>query len=170
VANDLITERNIVNPTRITIHSLNVSKSIKKDIKPFYSSKVDVVYKSSTRQQLKISNGLKPVTYKTVFYGRGRGIHSTSPFTGYMLKDVLNMDYMQLSVESIRRGMLSICAIDGYRIAVSYSELFNRNDQQEFILVDKTNAEGGKYMIFPACDFFSDRAIQAITEIRFNLL
>jgi hypothetical protein len=45
----------------------------------------------------------------------------------------------------------------------------NRNDQQEILLIDRDNYEGaGRFSLFPACDFFSDRAIKAIMEI--NLL
>jgi hypothetical protein len=62
--------------------------------------------------------------------------------------------------------MLCISGEDGYRCAVSYSELFNRNDQQEFLLVKTKNGEdGGLYRIFSAADFFSDRAIKSVSEI-----
>jgi hypothetical protein len=64
---------------------------------------------------------------------------------------------------------MCIVGKDGYHCAVSYSELFNRNDQQEFLLI-KTNHEedGGLFRMFAAADFFSDRAIKAVSEIHFN--
>jgi hypothetical protein len=44
--------------------------------------------------------------------------------------------------------------------------LFNRNDQQEFLLVKtEPDEDGGLYRIFAACDFFSDRAIKSVSEI-----
>ena len=43
---------------------------------------------------------------------------------------------------------------------------FNRNDQQEFLLVKTDPGEdGGLFRIFPAADFFSDRAIKSVSEI-----
>ena len=61
---------------------------------------------------------------------------------------------------------MCISAEDGYRCAISYSELFNRNDQQEFLLVKTDPGEdGGLFRIFPAGDFFSDRAIKSVSEI-----
>jgi hypothetical protein len=55
---------------------------------------------------------------------------------------------------------------DGYRCAVSYSEFFNRNDQQEFLLITTPKDEdGGMFRMFPAADFFSDRAIKSLSEI-----
>ncbi|MBN2862324.1 MAG: hypothetical protein JXN62_04120 [Bacteroidales bacterium] len=58
---------------------------------------------------------------------------------------------------------------DGYRCALSYSELFNRNDQQEFLLIKyKEGEEGGLFRLFAAGDFFSDRAIKSVTEIHLD--
>jgi hypothetical protein len=82
-----------------------------------------------------------------------------------MLKDILSSWYPS-DKQSIKTGMLCIAAKDGYRIAVSWSELFNRNDQQEFLLVrTEKDEDGGLYRVFPACDFFSDRAVKSVTEI-----
>jgi hypothetical protein len=106
------------------------------------------------------------ITYNTLFYGRGKGIHSTSPFKGFMLKDIL-ADYFPVTTENLRTGVLCVAGQDGYRCAISFSELFNRNDQEEFLLVRTAPGEdGGRFRIFPACDFFSDRAIRSVSSIR----
>jgi hypothetical protein len=107
----------------------------------------------------------KEVIYNTIFYGRGRGIHSTEPFAGLMLKDILAGTY-KITRENLKTGIMCIAAEDGYRCSLSFSELFNRNDQQEFLLV-KTDPEedGGLFRVFPASDFFSDRAIKSVSEI-----
>ena len=105
------------------------------------------------------------VTFNTIFYGRGKGIHSTEPFNGVMLKDILTADY-PVSRENLQKGIMCISAEDGYRCAISFSELFNRSDQQEFLLVKTDPGEdGGLFRIFPAADFFSDRAIKSVLEI-----
>jgi hypothetical protein len=67
--------------------------------------------------------------------------------------------------------MICIAGKDGYRSAISYSELFNRNDQQEFMLV-KTGVQedGGLFRIFAAADFFSDRAVKSVNEIHLDII
>ena len=105
------------------------------------------------------------ITYNTVFYGRGKGIHSTPPFKGMILKDILASFY-QPDRKDLQTGMFCFVGKDGYRCAVSCSELFNRNDQQEFLLVrTEPEEDGGLFRVFPASDFFSDRAIKSLSEI-----
>ncbi|MGE0077295.1 MAG: hypothetical protein AB7S48_05470 [Bacteroidales bacterium] len=169
VGNDLLTERNISNPSRITVRSLDATYKINKDLNPLFSSNAKLVDIAGKESALEIPKSLVPITFNTIFYGRGRGIHSTTPFTGYYLKDVLLPKY-SFSKENIQRGIFTIAGLDGYRMAVTYSELFNRNDQQEFLLIDDPkNMEGGRFKIFPACDFFSDRAMKALCEVKFEV-
>jgi len=107
-------------------------------------------------------------TYKTVFYGRGMGIHGTTPFTGALMTSFLEGRY-DLTQEALRKGIVVIAGVDGYRAVFTLSEIVNRNDQQEVLLIDRDNYEGaGRFSLFPGCDFFSDRAIKSIMEI--NLL
>lgn len=62
---------------------------------------------------------------------------------------------------------MCIVGKDDYRCAISYSELFNRNDQQEFLLIKtKPEEDSGLFRVFVAADFFSDRAIKSVSEIR----
>jgi hypothetical protein len=57
--------------------------------------------------------------------------------------------------------------VDGYRCVYTFSEVFNRNDQAEVLLIeDPENQDGGTFRFFPAGDFFSDRAVKAVSEIR----
>jgi len=163
---DLITERNISSPVKIIVRSFPGSFNVVKNLSPMYSEKVDLF--NNGRQVgaiTSIPSGLDEITFNTIFYGRGKGIHSTQPFTGLMLKDILSATY-SFTCESLRKGMLCFAAADGYRCSVSYSELFNRNDQQEFLIVKTAPGEdGGLFRIFPAADFFSDRAVKSLKEI-----
>lgn len=165
-ANDLITERNISSPVRITVRSYPLSFIIKRDMTPMYSPKINI-FKSAVKIGSidNIPESINRETFNTIFYGRGKGIHSTTPFTGTLIKNLL-LKYYPLSRENLKSGILCFTGVDGYRCAVSYSELFNRNDQQEFLLV-KTDLQedGGLFRIFPASDFFSDRAIKSVSEI-----
>jgi hypothetical protein len=170
-ASDLVTERNITSPIRITIKSCPHSFSVHQGMAPMYSSGINIF--SSSRQSGKIEvlpEKLNNTTFNTIFYGRGKGIHSTTPFNGILLKDLLLKNY-PLNRENLKSGIMCIVGKDGYRCAVSYSELFNRNDQQEFMVIKSGDKEdGGLFRIFAASDFFSDRAIKSVSEIHLDIV
>ena len=167
---DLVTERNMSSPVKITVKSYPRSFTVNQGLSPMYSSQVDVFSSSKKITQiasLPLSAG--NVTFNTIFYGRGKGIHSTTPFNGVLLKDLLLKDY-PVNSENLRSGIICIAGKDGYRSVVSYSELFNRNDQQEFMLIKtRQNEDGGLFRIFAASDFFSDRAIKSVSEIHLDI-
>lgn len=163
--NDLITERNISDPVKITVRSFPKSFRVVKGMSPMYSSEVKLFSDNTHIGTINSASEKDNITFRTVFYGRGKGIHSTSPFTGQLLKDVIR-NYYPLSRQILQQGMFCFAGRDGYRCAVAYSELFNRNDQQEFLLVrSEPGQDGGLFRIFAACDFFSDRAIKSLSEI-----
>ncbi|MFH1297476.1 MAG: hypothetical protein ABIJ04_09415 [Bacteroidota bacterium] len=59
-----------------------------------------------------------------------------------------------------------LIAADGYRSIYSLSEIVNRNDQADILLVPVApGKDGGLFRLFPSCDFFSDRAVKAISTI-----
>jgi hypothetical protein len=163
--NDLITERNISDPVKITIKSYPKSFPVVKGMSPMYSGNFTLFNENKQIAAISPDTTKENVTFTTIFYGRGKGIHSTSPFTGLVLKDIIGK-YYPVSRNNLRSGMMCIVGKDGYRCAVSYSEFFNRNDQQEFLLVStKPGEDGGLFRVFAACDFFSDRAIKSLVEI-----
>jgi hypothetical protein len=166
VAGDLVTERNISSPVKITIRSYHRSFTVKQGMSPMFASRIDIFDASKDVGQIGTLPGeLHNVTFNTIFYGRGRGIHSTSPFSGVLLKDLL-LKYYTIDREKLKTGLICIVGKDGYRSVVSFSELFNRNDQQEFLLVKtRENEDGGLFRIFAAADFFSDRAIKSVNGI-----
>ena len=165
-ASDLITERNIPDPVRITVKSFPKSFKMNRGMTPMYSPEIKLFMDGKLVGEVaSVPEAIKDETFSTIFYGRGRGIHSTIPFTGPMLKDML-LKYYPLTRENIKSGIICIAGVDGYRCALSYSELFNRNDQQEFLLIKNNPGEdGGLFRMFAACDFFSDRAVKSINEI-----
>lgn len=167
VANDLLTERNISNPSKITIRSYPKSFKVQKGMNPMYASSFKVFTNDSLIGEVKEVKKGNVITYNSVFYGRGRGIHSTTPFTGIMIKDFL-ADFFKLNRNDLKNGYFVMVGLDGYRSVVTFSELMNRNDEQEFLLIsDKEGTNDGRFRIFPACDFFSDRAIKSLAEVHF---
>lgn len=166
VSGDLITERNISDPSKITVRSFPKSFNTIKGLSPMYAGKISVYEKNNEVGVLEsLPAEINEITYNTIFYGRGKGIHSTTPFTGVMLKDVIGKFYT-VSRENLRSGIICIAGKDGYRSALSYSEIFNRNDQQEILLIKTPeNEDGGLFRMFTAGDFFSDRAIKSVSSI-----
>lgn len=170
VKSDLITERNILNPSKITIKSYPKSFVTVKGLKPLDSPKIDFyIENKKVDSYTDYPKDLPLVTYNTIFYGRGRGIHSTQPFNGVKLKDVLSK-HLELNQKNIREGLFVVAAKDGYRGVFTFSEVMNRNDQSEILLIYRPESiEDGIFQLFPACDFFSDRAIKGINEIYFSV-
>jgi hypothetical protein len=166
--NDLITEKNISSPVKITVRSFPRSFNVIKGMTPMYSEDIRITDDGKLVGKITdLPTDAVKAEYNTIFYGRGRGIHSTEPFTGPMLKNIL-AGFFPSERKKLREGLICISALDGYRCTLSYSELFNRNDQQEFLLIKTAvNEDGGLFRIFSACDFFSDRAVKSVSEIHF---
>ena len=166
--NDMVSERNIDNPNKITVFTAPRNFAGQKGLKPLYAPSFHVfradgqvvAYDPATVQTEKR-------IFPSVFYGRGKGFHGINYFSGVLLKDALKL-FFAGNRDSLQRGYLIAAAIDGYRVAMSCSELFNRNDQAEFLLIDRGEGQdGGRFAIFPAADFFSDRALKAVSAIHF---
>jgi hypothetical protein len=171
VASDLITERNISKPTKIRVVSASKKFEVNKGMDPMFTPELSIFEAEDQKANLKkLPKEIDEVIYETIFYGRGRGIHSTTPFQGIMIKDEL-LKHFALTPERIQKAYFIISAEDGYHGVFTYSEIINRNDQSELLLIDVGEKNAGKFRLFPAMDFFSDRAIKSakgvyITEIK----
>jgi hypothetical protein len=167
IGSDLLTERNISNPTKITVCSANISYTVNRELNPLFSPAIKIYNGDKYLDEIVTTPvSAEKLNYETIFYGRGRGIHSTTPFKGSPLEEILKK-YFSLDRENLRTGYFVIASADGYRSVYTFSEVFNRNDQAEVLLVeDKENQDGGAFRLFPAGDFFSDRAVKAVSEIR----
>jgi hypothetical protein len=162
--NDLLTERNIPMPAKITVKSFPVSLQVIKGLSQLYSKNFSILDNGKKLAEIAPTDN-KSYVYNTIFYGHGMGIRSTSPFKGILLKDVIQ-SYYPVSKENLRAGVICLAAMDGYRCTLTYSELFNRNDQQEFLLVrTKTDEDGGLFRTFAAQDFFADRSVKSLNAI-----
>jgi hypothetical protein len=166
--NDQISERNIEAPTRITVFSAPLSFQGKKGQKPLFAPNFQVIRPGTQPVAFAAAKAKAELrVFPSVFYGLGKGFHGIQYFSGSLLNKALEK-YVTLDSETLRRGYVIAASIDGYRITLSCSELFNRNDQAEFLLVDRGKGQdGGRYTIFPAADFFSDRALKAVNTIHF---
>lgn len=169
IASDLLTCRNISNPTKITIKSLEKDFVVKKGMENMWQEKATIKVNGLEKESLsQLPADLTDLSYPNIFYGRGKGIHGVTPFIGSELKALLKR-YVETDAKKLQTGMVTISGMDGYRAAFTLSEIMNRNDQSEILIIDKDNYEGaGKFSIYPACDFFSDRAIKSVAEIHID--
>ena len=166
VAGDLVSERNIAAPVKITVKSWPGSFKVNQDLTPLTSPQITQYTEGkATGTMTSLPEGMQVETLHTIFYGRGRGIHKTEPFSGVYLKSILEKKNT-FDREHLKKGLVAIVGADGYRSVFSFSEIMNRNDQAEILLVPVADVnDGGKFRIFPACDFFSDRAVKAVEGI-----
>jgi hypothetical protein len=167
VGNDLLSVRNISDPVRITIRSCPMSFPVDRDLDPLYSPGFLIRQNGKeTAEITALPSGLRPETVPTVFYGRGRGIHSTTSFSGVPLKEILGKSIIP-DPESLRQGLAVVVGADGYRAVFSLAEIFNRGDCADVLLVpcEDGTRDGGKFRVFPAGDFFSDRSVKAVSRI-----
>lgn len=171
VGHDLITARNISQPVKITVKSYPLKGvDVQKDMKPLYSKDFRITDGKKTFETLtEYPAGMAMQNYPAIFYGRGKGIHSTQPFKGVLMKEILGK-YFPVTNEKLMRGLFVAVAKDGYRSVYTYSEIMNRNDQSELLLIAHPELkDDAVFRLYPAMDFFSDRAVKALTEVRFGL-
>jgi len=162
---DLVSERNLSNPVRIIVRSWETDIPAIKGKEPLFSEKLRISGAGVSPLELtQAPEGLQTETLHTIFYGKGRGIHSTQPFHGVYLKEILK-PLLPFDRETLREKMVAAVGADGYRSVFSLSEILNRSDQEEILLVPAGRDEGGIFRVFPACDFFSDRAVKGLAEL-----
>ena len=166
VATDLQTLRNISDPVRIMIRTCEVDIPVDRTVKMWADEMVLTISDTDRRTFRNLPPGLTPVNFDQVFYGRGMGIHGVTTFHGARLKELI-FGRLPETAERIQNGLFVIAAVDGYRCSMTWSELMNRNDGEGVILIDQGNYEGaGRFSCLFSADFFSDRAIKSITDIR----
>jgi hypothetical protein len=163
-AGDLVNARFISNPARITVKSYHGSmpKDKPKDI---YSPELNVVSKTGSFKIGDIGSSVEKRTVSDVSYGHGMGFKGSENVTGYLLKDLISAN-LKPTPDMLREWIAVASAKDGYRVVISLSEIMNRGDNQDFLLMDKKDTPGsGRYHLYPAGDFFADRDVRAVEKL-----
>lgn len=162
---DLFTDRMISNPTQIGIYSFHGEFAAMPKSDKMYADTIALKNVGKDKRIIsELPATLPDVMMKSTFYGRGRGIHGITDFKGKLLKDVIVKDY-PMSPKALRQGLVVVSAADAYRAVFTYSEIMNRNDQSEILITDRGDVDGGRFRIFPAPDYFSDRAVKSVSTI-----
>jgi hypothetical protein len=163
-ANDLWNARFLTNPTKITVRSFRGTFASPKPTS-IYSPEIAVVAGSKSFNVREIASSMEKRTYDNVGYGHGMGYKGIEEVKGILLKDILAAN-LKLLPEDLRQGIAVVSAKDGYRCVFSLSEIANRNDNLDFLLVDdKDSKQDGRFSLFAAPDFFVDRNVKAIEKI-----
>lgn len=177
VKSDLYCERNIPNPTKITVRSLKGTYIVNRDSTVFVGQpdRVEVSVTENGNTSLlgiitKTDPSIPIFSYPEIYYGHGMGYKGEKVFRGQMIRDILAPYFSRTDAQSLRSGIVSVAAIDGYRASFSLSELINRNDASEPLLMHSfgKGEESGRetFSLFATCDAFADRSIKGLTEIR----
>ena len=163
-AADLLNVRFLSNPTRITVKSYHgsVPKEKPKDI---YSPEFTIVTRTGSFTVRDIDRSIEKRTYPDVGYGHGMGFKGIENVSGCLLKDLL-ASYLKSTPQMLREWIAVAGAKDGYRSVLSLSEIMNRSDNKEMLLLDqKDSPDRGRYVLYPSADFFADRDVKAVEKL-----
>jgi hypothetical protein len=163
-AGDLLNVRYLDNPTKITVKSWRgpMPKDKPKDI---YSRELNVTSRLGNFKIADIPPSVEKRTYSDVGYGHGMGFKGDEKVTGYLLKNLLTAGFKP-TPEMLKGWIAVASAKDGYRAVYSLSEIMNRSDNRDFLLIDKQSAPGsGRYVIYPSGDFFADRDVRSVEKL-----
>lgn len=165
VSNDLLTCRNITCPVSIEVCSCK-GNFPEEEMEELYWPTLSIEgfdYEKILLEEL--PDNLLNRESDMIFYGQGRGIHDVNPFEGNYLSELLAL-YIQPDTELLRTGIIIASAPDGYRAVFSLSEIMNRNDRLETLIMDDDNYKReGRFSIIVSGDFFSDRAVKALSRL-----
>jgi hypothetical protein len=159
---DLLNVRFLSNPTKITVKSYrgNFASEKPKDV---YSAEFKIETSAGSTTIGDIGSSVEKRTVSNVSYGHGMGYKGVLNLTGFRLKDLIES---KINPGDMRDTIAVASAKDGYHVVLSASEILNRNDNQDFIMVDrKGSAEDGRYLLFEPGDFFADRDVRAVEKI-----
>jgi hypothetical protein len=99
------------------------------------------------------------VSHDLVFFGMHKGLRGINNYTGVPLAEILRQK-LNFTNNDLARGMIAIGAKDAYRVVFSLSEILNRTDMAEVILLDEPDNEDGRFIVHPGIDFFGDRHLK----------
>lgn len=167
-ANDLSDQRFISNPTRIIVKSSTgeFATGRRDDI---FSADIKLITGGETISIADVdkSVGVRKLTH--VGYGHGRGYKGVNDFEGYVFKDILNSK-LHLPQEYLSKGYAIASAKDGYRVIYSISEILNRSDMNDVLLIDHGDSpSNGRYTIMAIPDFFVDRNVRSLEKFEIRL-
>lgn len=168
IASDLYSNRQLINPVKITVKSFDKKGyAIDRDLEPLYSPELVISLADTFFIRLnELSAADRELEYHTIFYGMGMGHHPNPVWHGVSLHKVLSKHLGSYPVSWYRNGLVCFAGLDGYRTIYSFSELFNRADfSVPMLQITDELEDGGRYRIFNPTDFYADRSVKSLAEM-----
>jgi hypothetical protein len=161
---DLYNDRYIANPTKITVKSVPGVFPGEKHAAAF-SPELEIVYGGTTTVVSDPAGFSRGRGNAAAAYGHGMGYKGLKTTEGFLLKDML----LKAGVKQHGAGsdLVVISAKDGYRSSFSLAEILDRNDSEDFMVVDKglDDQYDGRFALFVPADFFVDRNVRSIAKV-----
>jgi molybdate/tungstate transport system substrate-binding protein len=163
---DRYSERNILNPSKIVIRSLRGDFKVDRDPEVFISNHLEIRVGDSIGVKYdSIPRFYSVESKKTLFYGQSMGYKGEKTFKGVSIASLIDK-YIPATAANLRGGIVCIEATDGYRAAFSLSELINRADFKEPLVMSGGEEKGRQgFSLFCPGDMFADRAIKSVNRI-----
>jgi hypothetical protein len=161
-ADDLYNTRFIADPVKITVRSAPGDYPGKKH-QAAYAPGFSVVY-GENNMFIKEAGKAARRAYVSAGYGHGTGFKGLKKEEGFLFKDVLAR--AGIAPQDSGAALVMVSAGDAYRAAFSLSEIINRGDNADFLVVDKgEDAKDGRFALFSASDFFVDRNVRSVSNV-----
>ena len=161
-SDDQYNTRFIANPTKITVKSVpGIYPGTKHAAVPSAAFIVKAGDKTIT-----VSEPAKAAPrrgYISTGYGHGTGYKGVKAAEGSLFKDTLAA--AGALPQDSGSSLVIVSAGDSYRAAFSLSEIVNRGDNSDFLIEDRGQAEGGRFALNSAPDFFVDRNVTSIAKV-----
>jgi hypothetical protein len=161
-SSDLYNSRFIANPTKLTIKSAPGVFTGEKH-KLLFTPELKVIAGDKTITVSDPEKAGAVRNYVSAGYGHGTGFKGVKSAGGFLLKDVLAKAGLEPQVSGA--SLVVVSSRDSYRAAFSLSEIINRSDNADFLVVDKGQEEDGRFALFLAVDFFVDRNVRSMEKV-----
>ncbi|HBE88445.1 MAG TPA: hypothetical protein DDW67_04810 [Elusimicrobia bacterium] len=158
---DLYNCRFIAAPSKITVRSLPGDFPGEKH-KHVYAPAFSVTHAGGTFE-VKGAGKAGIRTYEAAGYGHGTGFKGMKKVEGFLFRGALVRT--GISPQESGSYLVAVSAGDAYRAAFSLSELINRGDNADFLVVDNGKAEDGRFSLFSPADFFVDRNVRGMSKV-----
>ncbi len=111
-------------------------------------------------------------SWRDAAFGLGMGFHEIRKWEGADLGSLLRP--LLPAETDLRSVWVLVTAADGYRVLYSGAEIFTAPEGRGVVLVDRINdapmgAGSGRYHAVPRADFYADRDVRMVKEIRIGL-
>jgi len=163
VANDFFTDRSLEDIVHIDVIDMK-QKTDKKQMKTLFSPKFTIADVKGKSVEIGDLAGYARTGVSVKNVGEGRGYHGWRRFEGVPLREVLAKKGVMPDSDTA----ILASAADGYRVLISYGELFLAPGGEKILVADGVGGKPlkeGKFTLVLPDDLFADRMVKALSRI-----